>query len=84
MIRLADAPALAVAFWRCALGVAVLLPLALIRRERFPKGKALYVGVASGVACGLLLAGADAPAGRAVRQNCHFPSVATLGECQNH
>jgi drug/metabolite transporter (DMT)-like permease len=52
MIRLADAPAIAVAFWRCALGVAVLLPLALHRRERFPKGKALYVGVASGVALG--------------------------------
>jgi drug/metabolite transporter (DMT)-like permease len=52
MIRLADAPAIAVAFWRCALGVAVLLPPALLRRERFPKGKALYVGVASGVALG--------------------------------
>lgn len=52
MIRLADAPALAVAFWRCALGVAVLLPVALIRGDRFPRGKALYVGIASGVALG--------------------------------
>ncbi len=52
MIRLADAPALAVAFWRCALGVAVLLPLAFLRRDRFPKGKTLYVGIGSGVALG--------------------------------
>ncbi len=52
MIRLADAPALAVAFWRCALGVAILLPPALLRRERFPTGKTLYVGIASGVALG--------------------------------
>lgn len=51
-IRLADAPALAVAFWRCALGVVLLLPPALVRRERFPKGKTLYVGIASGVALG--------------------------------
>ena len=52
MIRLADAPALAVAFWRCALGAAILLPPALLRREKFPRGKTLYVGVASGVALG--------------------------------
>ena len=52
MIRLAGAPALAVAFWRCALGVVVLLPPALIRREKFPRGRALYVGIASGVALG--------------------------------
>jgi drug/metabolite transporter (DMT)-like permease len=52
MIRLADAPALAVAFWRCALGVAILLPVALVRRERFPTGRALYVGIASGAALG--------------------------------
>ena len=51
-IRLAEAPAVAVAFWRCALGAAVLLPPALARRERFPKGRELYVGVASGVALG--------------------------------
>ena len=51
-IRLADAPAIAVAFWRCALGAALLLPPALMRRERFPRGRDLYVGVASGVALG--------------------------------
>lgn len=51
-IRLADAPAIAVAFWRCALGVALLLPPALLRRERFPRGRDLYAGVASGVALG--------------------------------
>jgi drug/metabolite transporter (DMT)-like permease len=51
-IRLAEAPAVAVAFWRCVLGTAVLLPLAIVRRERFPKGRELYVGVASGVALG--------------------------------
>lgn len=51
-IRLADSPALAVAFWRNALGVIVLLPLALYRREAFPRGRALGVGVASGVALG--------------------------------
>jgi uncharacterized membrane protein len=51
-IRLADAPALAIAFWRNALGVLVLLPLALYRRETFPRGWALWVEVASGVALG--------------------------------
>ena len=51
-IRLAEAPAIAVAYWRCALGAALLLPPALVRRERFPRGKGLYVGVASGVALG--------------------------------
>jgi drug/metabolite transporter (DMT)-like permease len=51
-IRLAEAPAVAVAFWRCALGAAVLLPPALARREHFPRGRELYVGVASGVALG--------------------------------
>jgi drug/metabolite transporter (DMT)-like permease len=51
-IRLADAPALAVAFWRNALGVLVLLPVALYLREAFPRGRALLVGVASGVALG--------------------------------
>ena len=52
LIRLADAPAVAVAFWRCALGAALLLPPALLRRERFPRGRELYTGVASGVALG--------------------------------
>ena len=52
LIRLADAPALAVAFWRCALGAAVLLPPALARKDDFPKGRALYAGLAAGVALG--------------------------------
>ena len=51
-IRLADAPAVAIAFWRCALGAALLLGPSFVRRERFPKGRDLYVGVASGVALG--------------------------------
>ena len=51
-IRLAEAPAIAVAFWRCALGAALLFPPALVRRERFPKGRNLWVGIASGVALG--------------------------------
>ncbi len=51
-IRLADAPALAVAFWRNSLGVLVLLPLALYRQEMFPRGRVLWVGAASGVALG--------------------------------
>jgi len=51
-IRLADAPALAIALWRNALGVLVLLPIAFYRREAFPRGRALLVGVASGVALG--------------------------------
>jgi drug/metabolite transporter (DMT)-like permease len=52
-IRLADAPAFAVAFWRNALGVLVLLPIALYRRETFPRGKVLWGGLASGVALGV-------------------------------
>jgi len=51
-IRLADAPALAIAFWRNALGVLALLPFAFYWRETFPRGRALLVGVASGVALG--------------------------------
>ncbi|CAN5251949.1 DMT family transporter [soil metagenome] len=51
-IRLADAPALAVAFWRGTLGVLVLLPFALYRRDAFPRGRALAGGIASGVALG--------------------------------
>ncbi|HET9927476.1 MAG TPA: EamA family transporter, partial [Rubrobacter sp.] len=51
-IRLADAPAIAIAFWRCALGAVVLLPPAFVRRDSFPKGRALYVAMASGVALG--------------------------------
>jgi drug/metabolite transporter (DMT)-like permease len=49
-IRLAETSA--VAFWRCTLGAAVLLPPAFVRGDRFPTGRALYVGVASGVALG--------------------------------
>lgn len=52
MIRLTGAPALAIAFWRCALGVLILLPPALVRRDRFPRGRSLYVAIASGVALG--------------------------------
>ena len=52
LIRLAAAPALAVAFWRCALGAAVLLPPALYLGEKFPRGRDLWVGIASGVALG--------------------------------
>ena len=51
-IRLAEAPAVAIAFWRCALGAAVLLPPALVRGDQFPKGRTLYAGIASGVALG--------------------------------
>ena len=51
-IRLAEAPALAVAFWRNALGVILLVPLALFWRETFPRGRALRVGIVSGAALG--------------------------------
>jgi drug/metabolite transporter (DMT)-like permease len=51
-IRLAETPALAVALWRNALGVLVLLPIAFYRRDGFPQGRGLLVGVASGVALG--------------------------------
>lgn len=51
-IRLADAPALAVGFWRNTLGVLVLLPFALYLQDAFPRGRTLWVGVASGVALG--------------------------------
>jgi drug/metabolite transporter (DMT)-like permease len=51
-IRLAEAPALAVAFWRSALGVLVLLPFAFYRQDAFPRGRALWGGIASGIALG--------------------------------
>jgi drug/metabolite transporter (DMT)-like permease len=51
-IRLAEAPAIAIAFWRCTLGAVVLLPPAIVRKEKLPRGKTLYVGMASGVALG--------------------------------
>ncbi len=40
------------AFWRSALGMLVLLPFALYRRDAFPRGRALWSGIASGVALG--------------------------------
>lgn len=52
-IRLAEAPALAVAFWRNALGALVLVPFALYWRETFPRGRVLRVGIASGMALGV-------------------------------
>ena len=48
--RLAETSAFA--FWRCTLGAAVLLPPAFVRGDRFPTGRVLYVGLASGVAFG--------------------------------
>jgi drug/metabolite transporter (DMT)-like permease len=51
-IRLADAPALGIAFWRCTLGVIALLPLAALKREKMPKGRDLRVGSLAGIALG--------------------------------
>lgn len=51
-IRLADAPALAIAFWRCALGVLALFPLAAFNRDSMPKGRDLWVGAVAGIALG--------------------------------
>jgi hypothetical protein len=51
-IRLAEALAIAIAFWRCALGATVLMPPALVRKDSFLMGRALYVGIDSGVALG--------------------------------
>ncbi len=51
-IRLAEAPALGIAFWRCALGALALLPLAAFNRESMPKGRLLWIGAVSGVALG--------------------------------
>jgi drug/metabolite transporter (DMT)-like permease len=51
-IRLADAPALGIAIWRCTLGVIALLPLAALKREKMPKGRDLWVGSLAGVALG--------------------------------
>ncbi len=52
MVRLTDAPAIAIAFWRCALGVLVLLPVAVLRRERPPSRQALRTTTVSGIALG--------------------------------
>lgn len=49
-IRLADAPTLAIAIWRNALGALAILPVALYRRDTFPQGRVLRIGVASGMA----------------------------------
>ena len=51
-IRLADAPAVGIAFWRCALGVVALLPLAALRGEELPGGRDLWVGAVAGIALG--------------------------------
>jgi drug/metabolite transporter (DMT)-like permease len=51
-IRLAEAPALGIAFWRCTLGVIALSPLAAFKRETLPKGRDLRVGAVAGVALG--------------------------------
>jgi drug/metabolite transporter (DMT)-like permease len=51
-IRLADAPALAIAFWRCALGVLALFPLAAFNRKSMPKGRDLWVSAVAGIALG--------------------------------
>lgn len=52
MIRIAGNLALAVAFLRCLPRFAGHLPAALVRGECFPAGRALYVGIASGLAFG--------------------------------
>ncbi len=52
IIRLTDAPAISVAFWRCALGVLFLAPAAFFRREGFSRGRNMYIAAASGVALG--------------------------------
>ncbi len=54
-IRLADAPALAVAFWRNALGVLVLLPFGIYWREAFPRGRSLFYEPLRGWRWGLIL-----------------------------
>jgi drug/metabolite transporter (DMT)-like permease len=48
-IRLADAPPLAVAFWRNAIAVVLLAPFVVARGEGFPRGRALGLGVSAGV-----------------------------------
>jgi drug/metabolite transporter (DMT)-like permease len=53
LIRLAEAPALGIAFWRCALGAIALLPLAAFNREGMPSGRVLAVGAVSGIALGV-------------------------------
>ncbi len=52
LIRVSGAPALGIAFWRCALGAVLLLPVTVVRRERLTVGRPLVVLVVSGVALG--------------------------------
>lgn len=52
LVRVSGAPALGIAFWRCALGAALLLPAVAVRRELLPVGRPLFVLVVSGVALG--------------------------------
>lgn len=49
LIRLADAPPLAVAFWRNAIAVGLLAPFLLVRREGLPIGKTFWLGAFAGV-----------------------------------
>ncbi len=51
-IRLADAPALAVSFWRCVLAVLLLLPIAALRREKLPEPRVMGWLALSGVLLG--------------------------------
>jgi drug/metabolite transporter (DMT)-like permease len=51
-LRLAGAPALGIAFWRCTMGALALLPLAAFNREDVPKGRDLWIGAVSGIALG--------------------------------
>lgn len=48
-IRLADAPPLAVAFWRNAIAVALLAPVVVLKWEEMPRGRTLGLGVFAGV-----------------------------------
>ena len=50
LIRLAEAPAVAVAFWRNLFGTAFLLPFALLKREHFPRGRYGWGAIIAGIA----------------------------------
>ena len=50
LIRLADAPAVAVAFWRNFFGTLFLLPFAVLRRQQFPKGRIRVGAILAGCA----------------------------------
>jgi len=49
-IRLANAPSLAISFWRCAIAAAVIGPIAIFGRAPFPRGRALVDAMLAGVA----------------------------------